>query len=283
MLTTDTPPIRLLADLPTDALQSVISQLLCGADGCCVARAVASVQSAKTLCTVCHSLRTAAVTHEVFWAKLLSLWLHPWRSHEDVTHQAAVASFRFQWLAGRAALKRLPMLTPVTDLVECCSGVASTSSAPLSMPLSRPASRAIEMERFDLAEADVLSKLTKECVAADALAWLLDAPVDDALTQLAVLSALRARLQNTDLSLDALAKQIQWCGPPQSWLSSRLEVKSYTWSQLRDCRGFRARDDVRIRRVTLRELALDDSHEVWGLLARGVKYEVQRITIGVAR
>ena len=129
----------------------------------------------------------------------------------------------------------------------------------------------------------MLNRLTKEFEAADALAWLLDASVDDALTQLAVLSALRVRLQNTDLSLDVLAKQIQLLEPPQSWLSSRIEVKSYTWSQLRDCRGFRARDDVHIRHVTLRELAIDDSHEVWGVLARGVKYEVQRITIGVAR
>ena len=130
--------IRLLTDLPTDALQSVISQLLCGTAGCCVARAVAALQAAKTLCTVCHSLRTAAMTHEVFWASVLSLWLHPWRSQEEEAEQAGLASFRRQWLAGRAALKQLPMLTPTTEPVDVCSGVASTSSAPLSMPLSRP-------------------------------------------------------------------------------------------------------------------------------------------------
>ena len=278
MLPVDAPTPKLLTDLPTDALQHIMMQLLINNDGCCVARAVASLDSVKTLSTLCHSLHTAALTHEVFWAKVLSLW-----RQEDVAEHAGLASFRCHWCVGRAALRRLPMLTPVAESVECCSGVASTSSAPLSMPLSRPASQAIEMDRFELFEADIRDRLTKECDPADALAWLReDAPDADALTQLVVLSALRARIHK-DVGAVALAVQLLWLDPPRSWLASRIEVKIYTWSQLRDCRGFRARDDVHTRHVTLRELAMDDSHEVWGLLARGVKYEVQRITIGLAR
>ena len=88
-------------------------------------------------------------------------------------------------------------------------------------------------------------------------------------------------------------------------LTDHPEVKRFTWSQARDCRGFRARDDVAVRRATLRELAACDVRhptealhsplageiatseiaeicsEIWGVLARGATLEVQRVTLRV--
>ena len=80
---------------------------------------------------------------------------------------------------------------------------------------------------------------------------------------------------------DALDSQMRRLALPELALPQKLEIKRYTWSQLRDCRGFRARDDVMVRRATLRELAMDDTHEIWGVLARGVRFEVQRVVLRV--
>ena len=89
-------------------------------------------------------------------------------------------------------------------------------------------------------------------------------------------------------------------------LTDHLQVKRFTWSQARDCRGFRARDDVAVRRATLRELATCDVRHpteatlhyldspgstaseiaencsaIWGVLAKGATLEVQRVTLRV--
>ena len=166
---------------------------------------------------------------------------------------------------------------------------------------------------------------------AAALEWLVNPPktsmAPDALKQLAVISALRkckactwgsvrgvpaevleSQWGLSPPSLGAEMLALQAAGPlPAGCMQTRIEVKRFTWSQARDCRGFRARDDVAVRRATLRELAtcdvrhpmmegdnLDGEHgeistseiaencsAIWGVLAKGASLEVQRVTLRV--
>ena len=105
-------------------------------------------------------------------------------------------------------------------------------------------------------------------------------------------------------SLGAELLALQAAGAlPAGCLQAHIEVKRYSWSQARDCRGFRARDDVAVRRATLRELATCDVRRppqadgrsgetaacevaencaaIWGVLAKGATLEVQRVTLRV--
>lgn len=58
-------------------------------------------------------------------------------------------------------------------------------------------------------------------------------------------------------------------------------IKWHTWSNLRDCRGFRARDDVHRRTAGLQELACQADHVIWRILARGITQEVRDLRVGV--
>ena len=71
------------------------------------------------------------------------------------------------------------------------------------------------------------------------------------------------------------------CEPPPA-LRAAILVRWSTWSQLRDCRGFRARDDLHKRVVTLFDLLRQPEHEVWGVIKRGICAEVQDVRLGVA-
>ena len=62
-------------------------------------------------------------------------------------------------------------------------------------------------------------------------------------------------------------------------LSRRIVVKYWTWSQSRDCRGFRAKDDVHRITADLRTLCKQREHAAWAVLARGVVNEVRHIRI----
>ena len=62
-------------------------------------------------------------------------------------------------------------------------------------------------------------------------------------------------------------------------LFARISIKWHTWSSARDCRGFRARDDLHRRSATLLELACEPAHELWGVLARGRGGEVRGMKV----
>ena len=64
---------------------------------------------------------------------------------------------------------------------------------------------------------------------------------------------------------------------------SRVVVRVYSFSQLRDCRGFRARDDMLSIDADLYTLvALPSEHEVWRIIERGTKHEVREILLSHA-
>lgn len=70
--------------------------------------------------------------------------------------------------------------------------------------------------------------------------------------------------------------------PPPPALRQRVVVKWHTWSTARDCRGFRARDDMHRATADLATLCREPRHVAWNVLARGVVNEVRSIRVNVA-
>ena len=70
--------------------------------------------------------------------------------------------------------------------------------------------------------------------------------------------------------------------PPPS-LSNRVVLRWSTWSQLRDCRGFRARDDQHRRDGMLLELFQQPDADMWRMLARGDGNDVREVRLAAAR
>jgi len=308
----------LLTDLPPDALHAIARQLVCVQPHRCSAwaSALTSLIAVQHLTTLCTILRSALLADEVMWSMLISQRDLHWDKgrHLCGVAEAAGAAAESSRGKGRAesrllcqrvwalgmwgyssTLASLPRLTPDTDAASVCSANVVHHGTPLSMPLSMPLSDAVEIETWERTAEQVRTWLDGDVAPAVALEWLVYPPkgsaAPDALTQLAVISALRrckaAQREGGSLS-PSLAAELQAVGPlPLGWLQTRLEVKRFSWSQSRDCRGFRARDDVVVRRATLRELATcdeiasSDIAEIWGVLARGATYEVQRVTLRV--
>ena len=66
---------------------------------------------------------------------------------------------------------------------------------------------------------------------------------------------------------------------PAGCLQAHIEVKRYSWSQARDCRGFRARDDLTTLSEPLGVLAASPQHQLWEVLDRGAVNEVRHIGV----
>lgn len=68
-----------------------------------------------------------------------------------------------------------------------------------------------------------------------------------------------------------------WSPPPS--LQCQVTLRWDTWSQLRDCRGFRARDDRHRRSATLLELCQKPEADFWAVLARGEGHEISKLRL----
>lgn len=68
------------------------------------------------------------------------------------------------------------------------------------------------------------------------------------------------------------------CGAPPA-LRASIVVKYSTWSQSRDCRGFRARDDIHRVQAPLLTLSEQPEHELWRVLERGAINEVRCVSV----
>ena len=264
------------------------------------ASALTSLRAVKHMTMLCTGLRSTLLGDELLWSMLR-------RRRSDA-------------LAASAPLASLPRLTP--DARVCSAHIVPHGTpAVLSMPLSD----AVEIETWQAIEEQVRAWLFGHVAPAAGLEWLVHPPegcaAPDALTQLAVISALRkCKAAECKWGVPAELLHAQWGCPPPSLgaellalqaagalpagcLQAHIEVKRYSWSQARDCRGFRARDDVAVRRATLRELATCDVRRptqadgrsgetaacevaencaaIWGVLAKGATLEVQRVTLRV--
>ena len=68
-----------------------------------------------------------------------------------------------------------------------------------------------------------------------------------------------------------------WAPPPA--LRNGIALVWTTWSNARDPRGFRARDDRHRREASLQELCVDQEHEIWRVLMRGAVQEVHELKV----
>jgi len=105
---------------------------------------------------------------------------------------------------------------------------------------------------------------------ADAVEWASEATRDP----VAVLALVSALLD--DGASPGLGR-IRPCGRPDGAVS----VRYTTWSSARDCRGFRARDDVHFLDSSVGRLARTPHHPIWGVLRRGVHQEVTSVELKV--
>ena len=62
-------------------------------------------------------------------------------------------------------------------------------------------------------------------------------------------------------------------------LAARVDVMVHAFSQRRDCRGFRARDDLTTLSEPLGVLAASPQHQLWEVLDRGAVNEVRHIGV----
>ena len=279
LVSADNEHLRFL-DLPLDVLQAIARQLVCDSERehrCC-ASALAALQAVQHLCTTCAALNATCSSDELLWNSLLAQRrelsstrcnIHRSEQYPGLCEVPSTASSSSRTALGRlradalAALDALPKLTPDPSAAYLCSrGMALSPCSTIS--LSMPTSNAVEIEKWQDVEGLVRRQLNSHVAPADALAWLLREDgaypegSPDALTQLAVLSALRAMVAPDGcwgpfrgVATSPLAEQLARLGPallPEHRLATQLEVKRYSWSQLRDCRGFRARDDVAVPR-----------------------------------
>eukprot|EP00967_Tisochrysis_lutea_P044330 scaffold53724_cov36-Tisochrysis_lutea.AAC.3 len=58
-----------------------------------------------------------------------------------------------------------------------------------------------------------------------------------------------------------------------------VELHVFSFSQRRDCRGFRARDERTILSASIAQLLNDQTNEIWSALARGVMLEVTNMVL----
>lgn len=286
----------------------------------CCACVLLTERAVKHLAATCSAVSTAVLGDEALWASMLEQRHKHHQVSRDclrggdcsrLEHELGAleisppggssrSRYRIESRAARGKLEQLPLLTPAPESLCCSSGVVS-AGAPLAMSANPTSGGAVELLQLAAVVEQLLARMScldasERITVADAVAWLLEphaapaTPRADALTQLAVVWAVRRSLRQPpepwrqDSAMRApstLAHQLQQLGPLPARLSScRLEVKIYTWSQLRDCRGFRARNDVTVRRATLCELLTHEhADEVWRVLDRGTIHEVQRITI----
>lgn len=97
-------------------------------------------------------------------------------------------------------------------------------------------------------------------------------PIDDAADAM-------GRHDTVCVALAAAVRQLGTRSTPAAALDCKLLLQWWTWSQARDCRGFRARDDVHSLSATLDDLYQRPDHKFWQVLQRGVVQEVRSMRI----
>merc|ERR1712060_48307 len=103
----------------------------------------------------------------------------------------------------------------------------------------------------------------------DMLEWLQSAAAERPLRALAVVAAIRS----------AHEKVCEDAGLRDALMKRRVALHISSFSQRRDCRGFRARDEVRTISGDCWTLLLQPDHLFWSALERGVRNEVRDLQL----
>jgi hypothetical protein len=224
----------------------------------------------------------------------------PTRRQHRCSHDHAMGEFKSKWVQAQDVVRDVlsapqspepqslstagRSLSPQT-VVACISRSCESSDSSASVS-EREYSQAVERIAEALAAQDI--------TADDIVDYITDpAACAQPMRCLALLDALHrsssesddggpsSRLTNVKAlgQLDAACANVATRGCPA--LTRRIVVKYFTWSQARDCRGFRAQDDVHRITADLRTLCQQREHAAWAVLARGVVNEVRHIRIHV--
>lgn len=183
-------------------------------------------------------------------------------------------------------------------------GLSTSSAAPIvwgSSARKMPEARGVDPERFRWAVQGLLRRKPHPCFLVE---WLRTREAERRpVGCLAVLAALQdgaaqewglpahecastadapaAVLVQSDASARQTAREkllsSPWSPPPS--LLNQVVLRWSTWSQLRDCRGFRARDDKHRRAASLLELCQQPDAEVWTVVARGEGNDVRELRL----
>jgi len=280
--------------------------------------------------TIARAARTCKMLHaaidEAFWSTRHSA-RYPGLPACD-SSSSMRDTYRDRWRAARHELSNLAMsgcmpapstfgaanLSRTSPPTECCTQMRYTAApAALHAMAATEAATEAEFKRG----CDQLSSLVCDGqIAADDLLEWLQSDSGSPLRILAALAVLQRRALRSacephglDLCHASLARALRClrsASPPPSTFGKRVRLKYTAWSSARDCRGFRARDDVHRLNPTLHELChavapeeegealssppaacnsdpshLSDADRFWRVLARGVVHEVRSISLSV--
>lgn len=189
---------------------------------------------------------------------------------EDTNSNWRVA-YVHAWEKARNKLEQVSRCTPMEEAA--CSTSSSSSrpsQAPISMGMNT--SRYVDSRLITQSANAVATLLTAtEVSSRDVTEWMASKDgASDPLRQLAMISAL-----HTYEKADIVSRLLRHACPHLAAVT--LSLRYYTWSQLRDCRGFRARDDMHILGENLLLLALSPTHEIWRVFHRGPVNEIRQI------
>lgn len=263
--TSATPPT--LPSLPHDCLVAIAKDL-----------------GAIDLCNLASASLPLSVTVAALWSSIF-----PTRFPGRL---ASSGSFRDQWLMNMDAIddvaRELNSTQKSLPPVASSTSVASPDS-PMAMSLSMlPAGAGTRMAVDGVTSGSFftcVARLHDMHASPPMLAEWLDTRMaaTSPLGCLAVLRVLRTRDAAPPL------QQLATRSPPPPSLLAQVTLRWSTWSNLRDCRGFRARDDIHRRSSRLLDLARcpvdeephgfggEDAADLWAILHRGVADEVRSI------
>jgi hypothetical protein len=271
------------------------------------------------LVAVASSLRTIDLcrllssSHPLFTTRL-ALWdsLIPTRFAPHLSSAAPVLTFREQWRRIMDAIDEIARELDNTHRslppVAIVATSVATSDSPTAMSLSmsppgaatRMAGNAgVGVDPFNSFVAR-LQRLASPPILAEWLDTRMAARTP--LGCLAVLAALRSREAAPRLGEEhegvyeptlgherdggAYLAELATRLPPSPSLLAQVTLRWSTWSQLRDCRGFRARDDLHRCSSRLLELVCADDEPdggaaagFWAILRRGVADEVRSLQL----
>ena len=240
----------------------------------------------------CKMLRSAV--HDALpWRNLLERYsdcMGDASDHGCLGSASALEVFKSRWVASQGFVSELEStLSPASSNPTPCSSAQQVVTC-----MSRSCEAGVlgvKYEQYALGVSIISDGLmTGNIAPADLVDWFHSGAADhQPIRGLALLGALHQLSCDVDGKGDArpdpaldrakAAALQDLTGGSLTSLRQQVVIKYSTWSQGRDCRGFRSRDDVHRLRANLRTLGEEPEHPSWEVLVRGIINEVRTITI----
>ena len=261
---------------------------------CVVSMSVAGKLSMLDICRLATSSRALSKTLKCdgIWRALL---LEVCQDVGQSSSTDARASFCVSWTEAMRVIDQIAQGLDSVARSQASPVVSSSLFASADTPMSMSTSRVPGALSDGASDADLSAatlQLKRRACPRISVDWLYTrAASSSPLGCLVVLCALKFDASSMDAPdcctayaavgpwlLDGLSRT-----PPVA-LNAQITLRWTTWSQLRDCRGFRARDDIHRCSARLVDLCRDqadgsDVQRLWAVLSRGVGHEVSSIRL----